>query len=395
MAPEIDLALDVLGGDPYLSVSLRVSGSGFRFPPVESESTKQALVKAALDARRELIKYSKQYRTGTPCPDGLELEDGDAVLRAFATMGRRLHEEIFGRGTGSKDLSTMSELIARTGKRDAPARLSILADLLPLPWGLLYDRKLGREGPVDVEGFWGSRFIIDRVVTAFLTRIPEVKLGVRERRAPLGVCINPHIDSEEQVSVVDAQRSFFAGLPRPLAACSVIESRDRFQEYLTEEEIGNALLYFFCHGHAAATVSEQLFLNPGTPIRDAYLKLDEKGSDRNISVEWMREVRRAPLEPGRPFVILNACSTAQGDEAFQSLFVSHFVKDWLACGLLGTEWKVPAVFADRFARDVMREFLVEGRRIGEAVQRGVVRGLEKKNPFGLIYAIYGNAQTIA
>ena len=63
-----------------------------------------------------------------------------------------------------------------------------------------------------------------------------------------------------------------------------------------------------------------------------------------------------------------SCSVA-GDREFQSPFLSHFVGDWQARGFVGTDWKVPTVFAESFSRLALSYFLEDGLSIGEAFRR--------------------------
>ena len=385
--------LDVDGGRPQLT--LRVGNQ--RWKKTNADVPSGDLKQSVLDTRSRLNQQSRRYRTrqGYDVP---EIENAEDVLLSFARAGKDLHDGLFGWNSEARgDLGLVRKLLADAGGMNRPRRLQIDSELLPVPWALLYDRDISEGKPIDIEGFWGSRFILDRVIGEVTTdRIASTNLRLHQHDGPpIELLINKHIDSEEGVHVVKTQRTYFERLTSSLRV-HVIESRDKLEAYLREDNLESSMLYFFCHGHAATTITDLHSLTRGRAAENAYLMLDQSEKEKlRITVQWMRQTRKRHLVPGRPFVFLNACASAQGDAAFQSLFVTHFVKDWWASGLLGTEWKVPAVFADYFGREVLDAFLREGLSIGQAVHRSVVSALEKRNPFGLMYALYCNPEVKA
>jgi hypothetical protein len=88
-------------------------------------------------------------------------------------------------------------------------------------------------------------------------------------------------------------------------------------------------------------------------------------------------------------VFLNACTSAAGDQAFQGQFLEQFVSRWGAIGFVGTDWEVPTVFADAFARAVLAQFLAPCLPIGDALAHATDLAFAQDNPFPLIYALYG------
>jgi hypothetical protein len=90
-----------------------------------------------------------------------------------------------------------------------------------------------------------------------------------------------------------------------------------------------------------------------------------------------------------PLVFMNACSSAQGDRVFHSMFLTYFVRHWRARGFIGTDWKIPTIFADAFARRVLDEFLGGDKPIGRVFNEAIRSCLaDLQNPFPLIYALY-------
>ena len=145
------------------------------------------------------------------------------------------------------------------------------------------------------------------------------------------------------------------------------------------------LLYFFCH---ANTVGADPFT--AAPSTSASLLVD----DLPLTIDEMAHLP-VPALAGSPLVFLNACSSAQGDSAFQSAFVEHFMKRWAARGVVGTDWEIPTAFADLFARRVLEKLLVEERPLGDAFHQVTLEAMKDWNPFGLIYAIYAPPEIVA
>jgi hypothetical protein len=134
-------------------------------------------------------------------------------------------------------------------------------------------------------------------------------------------------------------------------------------------------------------MSELFFNQSASPDIQASLLLDADPR-RALTIKDMWATRPQPLR-GEPFVFLNACSSATGDQAFQSLFLQHFVARWEARAYLGTDCKVSTAFADSFGRAVLRLFLKEGTTISQALAEASKRAFAARNPFPLIYALYG------
>jgi len=113
----------------------------------------------------------------------------------------------------------------------------------------------------------------------------------------------------------------------------------------------------------------------------------------------LRKLRKLPLK-ARPLVFLNACSSAEADQYYQSQFLTLFVSQWQARAFIGSDWKIPTAFADAFARRALDRFLghaPDGQRLelGAALHATAVEVLELGNPFPLIYALYGRPELLA
>ncbi|HEX3475909.1 MAG TPA: caspase family protein [Kofleriaceae bacterium] len=407
-------------GDAY---RLRCAGGGLEDKAtLYTHTTIAELAKLAIDKRKKLVALSRQYRSAQTSEDdpfaGLRPADDGEALLAVARIGRELHGLLFGDPyIAPADLTRVANVIREHGRDTTTApRMQVDAETVPFPWGIVYDADgpLDRVTDVTVSGFWGRRFVIDRTVAAVLERLPPATLD-----GQILPCLNPHLDTEENLKVVASQRSFFGAIRRP-AVRPAVESAEQLCDFLRAEGRGNGepddklsrdgdsshnetecsptILYFFCHARAAHEVSDQLFQNPAPADEQATLLLDAKDSHRELSVCQLKDIRKAPLK-AQPLVFLNACSSAEADQYYQSQFLTLFVARWKARTFIGSDWKIPTEFADAFARRALQRFLGCGcdpalpkLPLGAAFHTTAVEVLELKNPFPLIYALYGRPE---
>ncbi len=354
-------------------------------------SSKQ-IADEAIRVRRALVALSEAY---DPDPNvELGIRSADEVLLKFAQAGATMHAAIFGDPADpnvSPDLKDVATAIANTDG----GRLQIVAEHLPFPWAVLYDGLAAGHPPlesaagVDMSRFWGVRFRIDRCVFARRTlHAPSPVLGKGKVRVK--TCLNPHLDTQQHLQVVEAQRNQFSQFATVECLASA-EGRDELLSWLKDKPgDGCDLLYLFCHAESAQTISELFFNLSAPPDIQASILLD-RDPNNAVTIREMWKARRAPLKD-EPFVFLNACSSAAGDQAFQSLFLRHFVASWRARGFLGTDWKVHTAFADVFGRAVLHLFLQEGMSIGRALSTVATRAFTARNPFPLIYALYAQPE---
>jgi hypothetical protein len=364
-------------------------------------ATTVELAKEAVLARKKLVALSKRYRAEPAGDDdpfaGLRPADRGEALLEIARIGRRLHALLFGEPEENValDLTRIAELIRGHGQHAQVApRMQIDAETLPFPWGIVYDATGPLDGVADValRGFWGRRFAIDRTIAAILRSLPPPTLD-----GAIQPCLNPHLDSEENLGVVARQRGFWRRIEHRKQVRPAIESGEQLRAYLKDEgSAAPAILYFFCHARAAHEMNDQLFQIAAAADEQASLLLDPSGSQGELSIGELRRLRKSPLK-AKPLVFLNACSSAEADQYYQSQFLTLFVSQWQARAFIGSDWKIPTEFADAFARRALDRFL--GRdpdapqlALGAALHATVAEVLDLKNPFPLIYALYGRPE---
>jgi hypothetical protein len=352
------------------------------------------LAHKTIEWRKRLVALSEQYGRGEGGELGTETPD---AMRAFALVGQEIHRALFGlpKQHGIEDLRRLADAIAQVqGAADVRPLMTIDAELLPLPWGVIYDAPLDAARPVDPRGFWGHRFLIERIAPAVLGKVPSRSLrGAADVNAQLVACVNAHLDDQQKVTAAANQRKFFSGLGIPGLTCKpVMETREDFGNWLAADAGESRLVYFFCHASSAKTIDDRFFQSRDASDTATWLDLDADEA-RRIDIKWLVEKRVEPL-PGQPLIFLNACSTAEGDREFQSPFLTQFIRDYDARALIGSDWKIPTVFADAFARRFLHAFLASGLSLGDAYAKASREFIAAGNPFPLIYAIYGRTDIV-
>jgi hypothetical protein len=143
----------------------------------------------------------------------------------------------------------------------------------------------------------------------------------------------------------------------------------QLKEHLQE---GNPhLVYFYCHG---GTDPEGL---PWFRLGGATDQRFRRPMLKQWRVNWPRT--RAPL------VLLNGCETAAIEPDIAIEFVSGFVQDSGAAGVLGTDITIFEELAVDFGKTCLEHFLSGHTSIGEAVRLTRLALLKKGNPLGLVY----------
>jgi hypothetical protein len=86
-----------------------------------------------------------------------------------------------------------------------------------------------------------------------------------------------------------------------------------------------------------------------------------------------------------PLVLLNGCETAVVEPDIAIEFISGFVQDAGAAGVIGTDITIFEELATDFAAHCLGSFLGDNQAIGESVRLARLALLKKGNPLGLVY----------
>jgi hypothetical protein len=370
--------------------TLNAEANGLRWGPGRTYKTLGELGATAVLLRDRLVSLSKRYVPGDG-PFGLA-EPPDAMLE-FAKIGAELHSAFFGGYSDDSAVDANLRTLATQIAGCSGGCMQIVAGTLPCPWAVMYDglyvdpdRKLETAADVDPSRFWGVRFHIYRTADGHFDGSWPPPIGDHIR---VQLCLNKELDDpKKNVYVVEAQRKIFEDIPH-VDASPGIESGEALLSYLADQRSPCDLLYFFCHATAAETMTATFFRPREDTDVQAKLILDAEGNDgATLTVKEMLARRHGRPLADRPLVILNACSSAAGDVAFQSKFVTLFTGTWRARGFVGTDWVANTQFADQFGRHLVRRLLADGCPIADAIAEITREAFAAKNPFALMYALY-------
>ena len=140
------------------------------------------------------------------------------------------------------------------------------------------------------------------------------------------------------------------------------------------------LLYFYCHGGIRAN-TELPYLEIGAKDRFGPEALIGEG------ISW-----KGP----NPLVFINGCHTTSLNPEITLDFVSSFVQQSGAAGVVGTEITIFEPLAAKFAEECLARFVgapphTESMPIGKAVRGARLELLRQGNPLGLVYIPYAVA----
>jgi HEAT repeat protein len=373
---------------------------------------------SAADLEDDLINVRKTWydialsKTFSEQVDGNK-EEFVSNMRRLADAGRRLWIKIFKRERTSALYHVGQWLERHSLEPNATVQVSSNADAanFVLPWSLLYDRPLppkSYELP-DLQGFWGVRYCIEQGLPN-ATRSSDTPLETG-KQLKLGFML------WEQFRNADQGKAYLEGLQTRSAGrldVSLPPITDADKCFGLLAECDSHLLYFYTHGytrHRQADIGVgpnlELFvrryerLASDSPVRETYGLLYEAVKQKQFEPDrsWIELTygriyldelydRIAFLNTG-PVVFLNMCESVQITPSLSDSFV-HFFLDRGACTVIGTECPMTVEFARPFAESFITGVL-EGQPVGKALLAARRQFLERLNPLGLAYTLYGSA----
>jgi hypothetical protein len=289
-----------------------------------------------------------------------------------------------------RDLFSVANLRRRPNQRammwwavqavlQTPQLVSVGAKDPPFPWAFLYDRAPGAPADKD-EPYWKRFWGFHHEIQVLLPVSPTERELWPESRLSVGAAVDTNLDTN-----VD-KNGWHNVAGHPLLS-PLLDRAD----YQTIADLERALkgfnkdcFYFF--GHAGMDAENK---SPWLALSEEKLPL-----------------RRLATAQGQPtllfnrnltVVFLNGCSTAaieklrDGSALGYLLYVDDRNQNRLCC--LGSVGAVPGPTAAEFARRFWESFLA-GQCIGTALFRTRVEMMDKcHNPLGLLYALFGDAET--
>lgn len=352
--------------------------------------TPQLLEWSIKSAREALLKVVKQvykgefiFQTRIDIPvDPSPTQDPSTIaLRTLARAGANLMYRLFEGPDAGLDLQTVGAFLRKLCRPGAPRlKIQILAEQLPIPWGMLYMGDAGEDDPVDWNNFLGMRHILEQIPLQ-----PSLSVwdhGIASDKPALAVSVNFNQDIDKDIAggYVGRQRAFWNEVdPGAITRLTRADVLTALRNATTTDQI----LYFYCHAISRGLTA------PGGPDASCLVLTDKT----RITLEDLRvEAPTRTQLAGNPLVFINACESADLSPTFYDGFVPYFMSKG-ARGVIGTECLTPAYFATEWAQDFFVRFL-GGQRLGEVFLDMRREFMEKhRNPLGLLYAVHCDADT--
>lgn len=290
-----------------------------------------------------------------------QLAEVGPTLRALAAAGHDLFDGLF---LAESETAEAADIVREDlANKQGGFRVLVKVDhRIHVPWGLIYDASpdaLGEGTTIDdYADFWSVKHLL----TTVHHRVrPRPELPDRDRFQVLPVLNKDSFEAALDAVSADEKATIADLLGGPAQAVfSTTELRRRWMTGAAE--IG--LIYFYCHANGnslALGVTDQI---------------------NTDDLARMSPRTRGHRQPSLFF--LNGCGTALGS-AGGSFLEATTVRAGF-CGFIGTEAKVPDVFALRFGAAFLHEFLYGGQPIYEIMAS--LRG--QHWPLSLLYGVYGD-----
>ena len=218
----------------------------------------------------------------------------------------------------------------------------------------------GQETVICPSGFWGYRHCLGMPLS--VGNSPDAPSEITYQQGPqFAVGVSTDDDLWQRPAHEETLQTLHEELDWNYAA-----TRDDTLRLL--KETSPHLVYFYCHGGIANNIP--------------YIQVGPE-DERGITRDNLR-FKRIRWDDTRPLVFINGCHTTALTPEVALEFVSAFVENAAASGVMGTEITIFEPLACAFAEGFLRRFL-SGVPIGEAVRGTRLALLKAGNPLGLVY----------
>lgn len=299
-----------------------------------------------------------------------------AALEKLAFAGFLLYARIFRSPYSSPALREVGRWL-RELPDDIPI-LQIVSNGFPVPWALLYPADKFDESRLDWSNFVGMRHVIEQIPMRDDIAVPPPPATIESAPAlTVRVLYNDGIDETMPSHPVAAQRDYWKAC-RGVDLAEGTTADDLIHTALAPGS-ADKVLYFYCH----AVGSKK---NPD----DSRLELSG-GQKVTLGSLWAYAPVDEHLE-GHPLVFINACESGHLSPLFYNDFVPYFLGKG-ARGVIGTEAKIPGLFASEWAKAFFSRFFT-GEKLGDVVlslRREFLT--EHGNPLGLLYGVHCDTDT--
>jgi hypothetical protein len=353
-------------------------------------------------ARELLFEIAQTFHSPRPGKP----EDAGRILGELAYWGHSFYLNLF-----REDAGMMWE--AWPVQFDDTVQLALTALPDSVPWSTLYERPINRnvttlcrcfaddgvpipdgDCPADCPdrrnpdvvcpvAFWGYRYILEQMPAG-------AQSGENDLSATMGYQI-PNAGDETVLALlywgetegrnafqrVDEHRQKVTGyaVPQKLRIIPSLDPDDAPPIMNGDRSGGRVphMIHFYVHGHDD---KEGRVLVMGNNAEHAYI-----GSSEILE--------KVDLRSTQPLVVLTGCQTGGQAVGRYSLLTADFLRRG-ACGVLATECTVFENIASYVANQFFRRFFM-GERAGEVLLKITRYLMQARNPYGLVYSFYANA----
>jgi hypothetical protein len=379
-----------------IGLSIAPSGDGYDcvvWGPVSARArlpVSPAHLDSAIDAvRKTLLSVVEQCEGDDPVFQtriDIPRAQSNQALRALAIAGANLFIELFeGPGAGADSLAVGAFLRKLCAEEAGSLKIQILAERLPVPWGVLYlgdvaELDEATDAVPDWGNFLGMRHIIEQIPLQPSLNVWDHGIVSDNPSLAISVNLNKTIDDAfPEEGYVRKQEAFWERLALGVKTrVNRADVLDALRNAATPDQI----LYFYCHAISAKLTDEN---GPDASCLEL--------SDAAITLKDLRLKAPAKIQlPGNPLVFINACQSSKLSPTFYDGFVPYFMSKG-ARGVIGTECDTPAYFAMEWAHRFFERFL-SGQPLGEAFLELRQQFMKDHlNPLGLLYAVHCDADT--
>lgn len=310
------------------------------------------------------------------------------ALKQLAFAGAELFQGLFYGPKAGADVMNVGDYLKRLAMKEDPVKLQIVAENFPVPWGLLYFGETRGGAKLDWNNFLGMKHIIEQIPRQATMLVDDYAITSNNPSLSVSLNVNTDIDKQMNFDGVARQVQDWAQRSTSLeGAINVIQRQTKDELLKALRELSNdQLMYFYCHANTSSPDSN----NSRDPWESSYIQL--VNHERITLSDLNREAPMRETLPGNPLIFLNACESAEISPEFYDGFVPYFMAKG-ARGVIGTECKMPALFATEWAMLFFPRFL-SGMPIGELVLELRQEFCKQhSNPLGLLYTVYCNGDT--
>ena len=346
--------------------------------PIQTKNLTRSSLADSLAAIKEILEPVASHTIWNILDDPLGKPGNAELFEGFveqvATAGWQLYESLASDPEFAKVLSAIESL-------PPGSTLSIKTDCAFLPWEILYPSdfnwkyspEIKAQQPVQPQSFWGSRFVIECLLSGAQQTYKVPAITHKNSRPYVSLNIYPPLDEDFQ------GREFLPGESHeklraelePLMQAELHRNEADIRHVFDAANYKPTVIYLLCHGQNDRALD---------PKQREKLEIDKEKFVEPAQVYVNNKY------PCGPIMFLNSCSSGAFSPLAFSSFLTRF-RNKNAVGLIGTSFPVPITFGSAFGQELIRRYLKDHQPIGQALYELRREQMMNGNPIGLFYTL--------